>query len=170
MDSDIEIRRVRESDVEPLREVINQICVEKWYLATAEGFSLEQSRAYLQRVIENGFPYVVAIHQDRIVGWCDIVPSPGSGYAHSGRLGVAVAGEYRGKGLGRRLMEACLSLARRSPIEKVELEVFTDNVRAVQLYESLGFKVEGVKVRARKLEGRYQDSQLMALFITQEHS
>ena len=72
---------------------------------------------------------------------------------------------YRGKGIGRRLLEACLSLACASGLEKVELEVFSDNKAAIRLYESLGFTPEGMKIRARKLEGKYQDIQLMALSL-----
>jgi RimJ/RimL family protein N-acetyltransferase len=55
--------------------------------------------------------------------------------------------------------------ARSVGIEKVELEVFPDNIGAVRLYESLGFTREGLKVRGRKLEGRYQDVALMALWL-----
>jgi RimJ/RimL family protein N-acetyltransferase len=58
-----------------------------------------------------------------------------------------------------------LTLARSAGIEKVELEVFSDNLGAVRLYESLGFGQEGVKIRGRKLEGRYQDLKLMALWL-----
>ena len=43
--------------------------------------------------------------------------------------------------------------------------VFTDNEGAIRLYESHGFAREGVKSRARKLEGRYQDVLLMALWL-----
>jgi RimJ/RimL family protein N-acetyltransferase len=45
----------------------------------------------------------------------------------------------------------------------VELEVFSDNVAAIRLYASFGFSQEGLKVRGRKLEDRYQDVLLMAL-------
>jgi len=53
------------------------------------------------------------------------------------------------------MLEACLSRARNAGIEKVELEVFY--VGAVRLYDSFGF--------SRKLEGRYQDVNLMALWL-----
>jgi hypothetical protein len=58
------------------------------------------------------------------------------------------------------------SLARSAGIEKLELEVYSDNVAAVRLYESFGFRQEGLKVRGRKLEGRYQDVELMAVWLS----
>jgi putative acetyltransferase len=63
------------------------------------------------------------------------------------------------------MLDACLSLARNAGIEKVELEVFADNVVAVRLYESFGFIHEGLKLRGRKLENRYQDLKLLALWF-----
>lgn len=50
-------------------------------------------------------------------------------------------------------------------LEKVELEVYSDNIAAIRLYERHGFKPEGVKKHARKFEGKYQDIQLMALLL-----
>jgi RimJ/RimL family protein N-acetyltransferase len=64
------------------------------------------------------------------------------------------------------MLESCQALACNAGIEKVELDVYSDNVAAVRLYESFGFRQEGLKVRGRKLEGRYQDVQLMALWLS----
>jgi RimJ/RimL family protein N-acetyltransferase len=47
----------------------------------------------------------------------------------------------------------------------VELEVYPDNQAAVLLYEQFGFVAEGLRRRARKLDGRYQDIELMALWL-----
>ena len=65
--------------------------------------------------------------------------------------------EYRGKGLGRKLAERAISDARARGIERIELEVFASNTRAIQLYEKLGFAHEGVKRKGRKLDGAYED-------------
>jgi hypothetical protein len=40
-----------------------------------------------------------------------------------------------------------------------------DNVAALALYHSFGFVQEGLKTRGRKLENRYQDVALMALWL-----
>jgi ribosomal protein S18 acetylase RimI-like enzyme len=110
-------------------------------------------------------PQVLAVAQDVVVGFCDILPNAAKGFTHVGRLGMGVRFEWRRQGIGRRILDACLSLARSAAFEKVELEVFSDNVGAVRLYESFGFSHEGLKVRGRKLEDRYQDVRLMALWF-----
>jgi RimJ/RimL family protein N-acetyltransferase len=70
---------------------------------------------------------------------------------------------YRGRGIGRRLMEEAIARAWHAGLERIELEVFASNAPARALYEKLGFVTEGVRRRARKLDGAYDDNVLMAL-------
>lgn len=163
--SALEIRPAREADAASLSDAVKAVAAEKWYLATVDGFSLEQTRAYLQDIKDRSLPQMTAIVGNTVVGFCDIIPHAAQGFTHVARLGMGVRPEWRRQGIGRRLLDACLSLARRSAIEKIELEVFSDNVAAVRLYETFGFSLEGVKVRGRKLQGRYQDVKLMALWL-----
>jgi ribosomal protein S18 acetylase RimI-like enzyme len=158
------MRPARQTDAESLSAGVKSVAAEKWFLATVDGFSVQLTREFLRRAIENSLPVVIAIQGDEVVGWCDISPMSVSGFTHVGRLGMGVRREWRGRGLGRDLLRDCLSRARSAGIEKVELEVYADNEAAVRLYESFGFVREGVKSRARKLDGRYQDSVLMALW------
>jgi RimJ/RimL family protein N-acetyltransferase len=162
---EVEIRRARESDAESIRAAVQAVAAEKRYLATVKGFSLEETRAFLKRILEGNLPQVTAVAGDTVVGACDILPNSAAGFTHVARLGMWVRSEWRRQGIGRRLLDACLARARNSGIEKVELEVFSDNIAAIRLYESVGFNREGVKVRGRKLDGRYQDVILMALWI-----
>jgi ribosomal protein S18 acetylase RimI-like enzyme len=162
---EVEIRPARESDAESIRDAVQAIAAEKSYLATVEGFSLEETRAFLKRIVEGNLPQVTAVAGHRVVGFCDILPNSAAGFAHVARLGMGVRSEWRRQGIGRRLLDACLALAKNVGIEKVELEVFSDNIGAIRLYESRGFRREGVKLRGRKLDDRYQDVVLMALWL-----
>ena len=49
-------------------------------------------------------------------------------------------------------------------LKRVEISVFTDNGRAVRLYESLGFVVEGTKRYAAVKNGIHADEYLMARY------
>jgi ribosomal protein S18 acetylase RimI-like enzyme len=53
---------------------------------------------------------------------------------------VIVLQAYRGKGIGRQLMNAIIDEARKRTCSRVTLEVRQDNGVAQRLYESLGFK------------------------------
>jgi ribosomal protein S18 acetylase RimI-like enzyme len=163
---DVQIRRSQLTDAESLCDTVNSVAREKWWLATVDGFTPEQTRSFLKFVADHSLSQVVAVAGGPIVGWCDVVPRGPRGFEHVGALGMGVRREWRGQGVGRRLLDQCLAAARSAGLEKIELEVFTDNAGAIHLYESLGFVREGVKSRARKLEGRYQDVLLMALWLT----
>jgi ribosomal protein S18 acetylase RimI-like enzyme len=54
-------------------------------------------------------------------------------------LGIAVAAAYRGRGVGRMLMDALIGRARATRLRGLSLSVEDGNERASQLYASLGF-------------------------------
>ncbi len=45
---------------------------------------------------------------------------------------------------------------------RVELGVYTDNSRAISLYEHFGFKIEGTKLKSAIRLGEYADEYIMA--------
>lgn len=148
-----------------MRDAVKAVAAEKLYLATVDGWSLEETRAFLKQIAEGDLPQATAFAAGKVVGFCDIMPIAAVGFTHVGRLGMGVRAEWRRQGIGHRLLEACLSQAKRAALEKIELEVYSDNVGALKLYERFGFGREGVRVRGRKFESRYQDVVLMALWI-----
>jgi ribosomal protein S18 acetylase RimI-like enzyme len=78
-------------------------------------------------------------------------------------LGMSILPEARGQGGGRALLDAILEHARAGGAHKVELEVWTDNARAIALYVSAGFEVEGLRRNHyRRRDGRLRSSLLMA--------
>jgi len=68
-------------------------------------------------------------------------------------------------GVGRRLLVAAMTDARRVGIERIELDVLAGNVAALNLYRSAGFAVEGIRRRYRKVDGIYEDALAMALLL-----
>jgi len=64
-------------------------------------------------------------------------------------------------GIGRRLIEAIIDLARHR-VELIQLTVVRDNEQARRLYASLGFLDYGLEKNALKQDGRYYDEVLMA--------
>jgi putative acetyltransferase len=89
------------------------------------------------------------------------------GFAHRRRhammLGISVASEAQGKGVGRALMAALCDYADRwAGVLRIELTVFTDNERAIALYRKFGFAVEGTHRAYALRDGRYVDALFMA--------
>jgi L-phenylalanine/L-methionine N-acetyltransferase len=77
-------------------------------------------------------------------------------------VGIGIAEPYQGRGVGRALMNACLDFADRwANYSRVQLTVHSDNARAIKLYESLGFAVEGRHRDFSFREGGYVDAIFM---------
>ena len=136
---------------------------ERLYLGSTEGFTLEQTRRYLAHLRESGGIALVAIEHERLVGWIDVSRGPFEGLTHYGRLGMGVAVDARGQGLGRVLLTRAFAQAFGSGLDRVELEVFASNTRAVALYRRTGFVEEGRRRCARKLDGVCDDILMFGL-------
>jgi ribosomal protein S18 acetylase RimI-like enzyme len=76
---------------------------------------------------------------------------------HDGHRGwvyyLAVAPEARGRGLARRMMEACERWVAERGIPKIQLMVREDNRDVIAFYEHLGYERSDVVVLGRRLDG-----------------
>ena len=126
---------------------------------------LESTRQFVLSSLDKGNIHLMALDGGQVVGWCDVSRLERDGFRHCGRLGMGLLPAYRGRGIGRRLMESAVSRARETDLQRVELDVYASNGAAIALYEKLGFVHEGVKRKGRLLDGHYDDVILMALFL-----
>jgi ribosomal protein S18 acetylase RimI-like enzyme len=103
-----------------------------------------------------------AFQGPELVGIAALLIGQGQKEAHKGRLvGMYVRPGSRKSGVGQRLVEAIIEVARQS-VELIQLSVVRDNEAARRLYERLGFVEWGVEKNALKQDGRYYDEVHMA--------
>jgi RimJ/RimL family protein N-acetyltransferase len=163
----IRIVPTTESHIPGLHAALDEVAKERRYLAFLAAPPLMATREFSRALIGGAGVQMVAVTEnDRVVGWCDIVRVPMEGFTHTGRLGMGLIAPYRGQGIGRRLAAAAIEAARAAGMERIELEVLATNVNAIRLYEKLGFVHEGVKRRARHLDGAWEDNVMMALLTS----
>jgi putative acetyltransferase len=107
---------------------------------------------------------LVAIAEGELVGMAGLHPvHPGLRRAHVRGLGIAIAPEWQGRGVGRRMMERLLAWADNwGGVLRIELNVHEDNAPAIALYRSLGFAEEGRHRGYALKNGRYVDAFTMA--------
>lgn len=145
---------------------VGVVARERRYIALVDAPPLSLSASFVHMLLAGGGVQMLALNaKNDVVGWCDIVRDQREGYTHRGHLGMGLLPDYRGRGLGERLLRASIDAAVRMGMERIELEVYPSNQRAIKLYERLGFQLEGVKRKARKLEGKYEDDCFMALIV-----
>lgn len=127
--------------------------------------SHEDWREELARLRNDNFSIVASV-QDEVVGHLSISVYMNPRTSHSGHFGIAVRDDWQGRGVGTRLMEACLDLADNwMGLTRLDLRVYADNAPAIALYEKFGFEVEGTHRRFAFRDGEYVDAHVMARLV-----
>ena len=162
---DFRIVQTTEKHVEGYHQAVASVALEKKYLARTEPPPIEATREFVRNQLQEGNPHYVALVGDRVVGWCNIGVSKKSVYAHCGGLGMGVISGYRRGGIGSELMRHALRHAKKMGLERIELSVYESNPVAIHLYQRFGFVIEGKKIRAAKIDNRYENLIIMALFM-----
>ena len=87
-------------------------------------------------------------------------------YRHRAGMGISVLKEAWGCGLGSFLMQLAVDQAKTNGFEQLELGVYSDNARAIHLYEKFGFERCGTTPHAFKLkDGTYRDEIMMVKML-----
>lgn len=85
--------------------------------------------------------------------------------AHRASVSVTVGKVFWRLGIGRKAMEVLIAFAKGCGLEVLQLEVRSDNVPAIALYESLGFEKLGLYKNFMKVNGQACDTWYMNLYL-----
>ena len=126
--------------------------------------SESEIRARLSKDPANNF--VIGVYAEgRLAGTAGFVRETQVKMRHKGRIwGVYLAGELRGRGIGRRMLQMVVERAAKiEGLEQIVLSVTTTQAAAIATYGSLGFRSFGVEPKALKVGDRYIDEEYMVL-------
>lgn len=152
-----------EPHFEGLRDVIDTVAREKRYLAFLQAPPRDVAFDFFTNIVKNNLCQLVALENEAVVGWCDVLPTHGEARAHVGTLGIGLLPHVRHRGIGAKLMKATIACAWENGFSRIELTVRTDNIHAIALYERFGFTVEGIQRQAMYVDNEFFDAYSMAL-------
>jgi len=126
----IEIRELREADIQALADI------------EAQTFSMPWSARSFRTLLENPYCfYFVALVDGLIVG--------GAGYTElcgeANIDNVVVDERYRGMGIAQRMLGELIRRGEEKGVQAFTLEVRAGNAAAIHVYEKLGFASEGIR-------------------------
>ena len=164
---DFIIRPVKIEDAVFINEIRRQDGVRENIMAiTSE--RVTRSEGFITGLTDNDHMLVSEVEEDgskRVVGVATLSVNKSNRVRHSGSIGIMVGKEYHGMGIGRALMTNLIDIADNwLMLVRIELGVFTDNEKAINLYKSLGFEIEGTKKSAIIRNGKYDDEYIMARY------
>lgn len=140
----MEIRRIEERDIDDFLSLWASIYDEGEFIFRKPP-PKERVQSIVTKVVELEIPNYVALLQGQLVGSAEVfptglyelnVPDP----EKLGILGILVRCGYRGRGIGRQLMDKLIEGSIRYGYHGIELDVCGSNQKAIRLYELYGFK------------------------------
>ncbi|KTD49492.1 GNAT family acetyltransferase [Legionella rubrilucens] len=156
---------IRDEYIDSYWSALDSVAREQSYLAFLKGPPLEMTRDFVKQNREGNWPHLIALHENEVIGWCDISALDRPVFAHIGSLGIGVRKAYRGMGVGKALLAEALRQAREKGLTRIELTVREHNKAALALYHHVGFVIEGIHKNAVRIDGRYENHLSMALLF-----
>lgn len=103
-------------------------------------------------------PRLVAREGERLLGWGALSPvSDRCVYGGVAEVSVYVAGEARGRGIGRRLLEELVAASEAAGIWTLQAGIFPENEASLAIHRACGFRMVGRRERLGRLAGEWRD-------------
>ena len=155
------VRLAALSDAQAIAILYNQGIEDRVATLETELRSAEERRAWIAARGPR-HPATVADAGGEIAGWASVNPfNPRAAYDHVADFSVYVARGWRGRGVGRLLLDDLIARARGLGYHKMVLAALASNAAGRALYERCGFSVVGVYREQGRLDGRWVDVLLM---------
>ncbi|AMN35043.1 GNAT family N-acetyltransferase [Clostridium perfringens] len=124
----------------------------------------EEEELIKEKIINRGKNqyWYVAEENGKVIGLGILMNHGNLRRKHVGVITLMVNSDYQNKGVGSLLMDKLINLSESLNIIRLELCVFRDNYKAINLYKKFGFKEEGIKVKSALKNGEYIDEIMMA--------
>lgn len=127
---------------------------------------VKRNEDYILNLDNNSHQFVAVIKdasgEEQIIGTAGLTIYANSRMRHSANIGIMIHKDFQGKGVGTTLMESIIDVADNwLMLVRVELTVFADNEKAINLYKKFNFEVEGLKKKAGIRNGEYVDEIVM---------
>lgn len=169
--AEVVIRSAVKQDAAAILDLSTSVIGEEIYQLTSGlefKMTIEAEEKWIESHLTNSNHIIlVAEMSSKIVGLLDFSNGHRQRIAHTGEFGMSVEKTVRDQGVGSLLLKVLIDWAdENSTIEKLGLNVHSNNERAIALYKKMGFEVEGVRKRDLKYGvDQYVDTVVMGRFV-----
>ncbi|WP_380675885.1 GNAT family N-acetyltransferase [Salinigranum sp. GCM10025319] len=163
---EVTIRPARQNDLSGLVAVMREVAEEDAYLTAETVVDLLDDEEVVFRNNKRELRmFFVATVDDEVVGWVHLRSPNFEKLRHTAELTMGVKEEYRGHGIGSRLMEHGLEWAESNGYEKVYQSLPATNQDAVRFLERHRWETEAIRKAHFKIDDEYVAEQQMAVML-----
>ncbi|HVA04285.1 MAG TPA: GNAT family N-acetyltransferase [Acidimicrobiales bacterium] len=153
----MEVRLARQEDTEAIRTIYNVEVLGSTVTFDLKPRSTEDQRAWVARH-QGAHPAVVAVEGSLVVGFGSLSPfRDRAAYATTVEDSLYVDRAWRGRGVGRLLLDELVALALSRGFHSVIARVSGDNEPSIALHQACGFAMVGVEREVGRKFGHWID-------------
>jgi len=155
------LRPAGPDDSEGIIEALKSFAPERSYVLMEQyGKGVEWEKEYITTLDIRNSLLLVAIRGDNVIGILEALQADG-GYrpetVHILNIGLHIKEEFRGLGIGLKMLQYTDEWAREQGFKKMEASVFTTNKRSLNLFRKAGFSHECTKVKRIRVGNDFID-------------
>jgi phosphinothricin acetyltransferase len=100
--------------------------------------------------------------EENVAGWAALTAvSSRCVYAGVAEVSVYVGQQFRGQGIGTKLLAALIERSESEGIWTLQAGIFPENVPSVELHKKRGFRIVGTREKLGSLDGKWRDVLLL---------
>lgn len=158
------IRDAREEDLPGILWIYNHAAVHTKAIWNQTPVDLSNRAAWLKDRNSRGFPVLVAVENDQVVGYSSFGDfRPFEGYQSTVENSVYVHPDHQRKGIGRALMKQLIDQAKKKGKHVMVAAIESGNAPSIRLHAEFGFVQSGFMSQVGFKFGKWMDLTLMQL-------
>jgi L-amino acid N-acyltransferase YncA len=99
---------------------------------------------------------------NQVIGWAAVIPVSGRCvYGGVAEVSIYIRRDFRGRGLGKKLLQALIEESERHGIWTLQAGIFPENTASLAIHKSCEFRQVGIRQRIGKMNGVWRDVVLL---------
>lgn len=140
------IKNAEKKHIEGIREIYNEAILNSTATFDTEIKSYEDRLLWLEERCAK-YPVLVMEHDNKVIAWASLSKySDRKAYDRTCEISIYIHKDFRGQGIGNKLMEALINKAKEIKIHTMISRVTGENKASERLHQKFSFKLIGTMV------------------------
>ena len=160
------IRPAKPDDLSAITDIYNEAILTTDATFDTETKTIENQKEWFESHNSRN-PIMVSELDDQIIGWASLSKwSDRCAYSDTAEISVYIKDGYRGKGIGRQLIEKIIQAGKEVGLHTIISRITAGNDESIYLHEEFGFEHIGVMKEVGYKSGRLLDVVMMQKIYT----